>query len=493
VRIYETEKADGINFDSDQSGNSSSFVTAQVQLCDHKKRLDDISVSELIESSPAAKTVEELLGKEHPDLALIVSVLVSTGWNRNDDIFTPEEVWRARFTPAHKPMNDCHKGDQILGHIVQTRVLDKSGNEVNSDTPPAEFDIEVAGVLYKWIPELTEKINDILDKAKSGTMFVSMECLFPDFGYGLIDPSSGETKLIERTEATAFLTKHLRLYGGSGKYQGYQIGRVLKDIIFSAQGFTDDPANPESVIKVAANRKVATNDFVTAQLSELLEGGVEDVDKAMEELQKKLEAVQATLADKDKELTDLRKVVDESKTNDYEGQIAALNAKVEELTANVEETSKKAEDAEAAKAELQKQFDEVSERADKSDAELGEIRKTEAARERMAKLSEVKKIDDEEATLAELRDMSDETFEAVMKYAGGANTEEVEDTDASKEKEAEAAAAAAAEAALDNAEEDKDDADLNASEDAKASNEKRYLSVAMGLCGQETKKDEGGE
>jgi hypothetical protein len=289
VKVYDAEKKDGIDFQLNHAGSSTAFVTAQVLVKDveeqHKKKisdlfqLDNVCFSDFITATDSVQTVEELLGKDQPDLALVVAILVSTGWNLNDDVFTPAEVWRARSSPLHKPMNDNHQAEKILGHIVQTRPLDKLGNEINTDenaSPPAEFDIEVAGVLYKQFPELSERIDEIIVKAKAGEMFVSMEAWFPDFGYGVIDPATGNTKLIDRNEETAFLTKHLRIYGGSGDYKGFKIGRVLKDIIFGAQGFVDKPANPDSVIKVAAGSVAASKVFVNAELNELSEGGVED-------------------------------------------------------------------------------------------------------------------------------------------------------------------------------------------------------------------------
>ena len=65
------------------------------------------------------------------------------------------------------------------------RALDKTGNEIElseNEAPPAEFDLEVAGVLYRAFPELVERIDEIITKEKTGEMFVSMEAWFPDFG-----------------------------------------------------------------------------------------------------------------------------------------------------------------------------------------------------------------------------------------------------------------------------------------------------------------------
>lgn len=489
MRIYQAEHDAGLDDQMNNTGQA--LVTAPISIRNIEQYFDGMSAADLIKATDTVQTVEELLGQKQPDLALVVAILVSTGWNDNDDIFTPQETWKARLSPLHKPMNDNHNGERILGHIVKSRVLDKSGNEIETienDTPPSEFDIEVAGVLYRAIPELADRIDEIITKAQTGEMFVSMECWFPDFGYGFIDPNTNETKLIERTEATAFLTKHLRIYGGSGQYQGYRIGRVFKDIIFGAQGFVSDPANPKSVVKVAAGKIVAPRVFVTAKLNDLLEGGVEDVDeKQVQELQTKLDEAQANLESKVKEIAELQKEVGEFKASDHDGQITALTQKVEELTNNVTEASEKVGVVETAKVELQKQLDEVTQRADKSEAELEEIRKTEKARERLTQLSKVKKIDDEEATLAELCSMTDETFVVVLKYAGEAKTEDV-DTTTIKDKDA----TEQAEAALDNVEAE-DDAEFNVNEDVQESAANQWRSMANALCRCDDQKDEGGE
>ena len=56
------------------------------------------------------------------------------------------------------------------------------------------------------------------------------------------------THIVPRNNETAFLTRHLRAYGGEGSYQEHQIGRLLRNITFSGKGFVNRPANPESII-----------------------------------------------------------------------------------------------------------------------------------------------------------------------------------------------------------------------------------------------------
>ena len=75
-----------------------------------------------------------------------------------------------------------------------------------------------------------------------------MECFFTGFDYGLIDQKTGDYKVLSRNNDTAYLSKHLRAYGGTGEHEGYKIGRVLRNITFSGKGFVDRPANPDSII-----------------------------------------------------------------------------------------------------------------------------------------------------------------------------------------------------------------------------------------------------
>ncbi|NDG31511.1 hypothetical protein EB118_15760 [bacterium] len=90
-------------------------------------------------------------------------------------------------------------------------------------------------------------MQKIINEIEQGKWFVSMECLFAGFDYALID-QQGNPKVIARNEQSSFLTKHLRAYGGTGEYEGYKVGRSLRDISFSGKGLVSKPANPRSII-----------------------------------------------------------------------------------------------------------------------------------------------------------------------------------------------------------------------------------------------------
>ena len=213
-------------------------------------------ISADVDESNIQKYLSEASEGQKFDLDMLYptkSVLVTSNWNRNDDVFGVEEIWAARSTPVHKPTNINHDHNQIVGHITNTWVIDSEGNSIDDDTViddlPKMIHICNGAVIYKHYKEenLTERALELIEKIEANEKFVSMECLFPNFDYALISPDN-ENYTIARNEETAFLTKHLRVYGGQGEFNGYKVGRFLKNMVFSGKGYVDKPANPESII-----------------------------------------------------------------------------------------------------------------------------------------------------------------------------------------------------------------------------------------------------
>lgn len=208
-------------------------------------------------TNPTTKIFKEnkaLAGIEDSDLYYTQSILVTTSWNKNDDIFDPEEVWAAKNTPEDKPTNLEHDENAIVGHITSNYAIDDDGNIIDENMSyselPKKYHIVTGSVIYKGYtdPELKTRANTLIEEIENGNKYVSMECFFKGFDYGLIDKVNGSYHILPRNEETAFLTKHLRAYGGQGEHQNYKIGRVLRQITFSGKGFVNKPANPESII-----------------------------------------------------------------------------------------------------------------------------------------------------------------------------------------------------------------------------------------------------
>ena len=102
--------------------------TASVAYCSEAtlKKGGVDSAGELIsDPNVLSKVIAE--NKDQIDLHYLESVLVSTGWNKNDDVFLCESTWNARTTPEDKQFNFMHNENDIIGHITGSYVLDKDG------------------------------------------------------------------------------------------------------------------------------------------------------------------------------------------------------------------------------------------------------------------------------------------------------------------------------------------------------------------------------
>tara|TARA_B100002019_G_scaffold287042_1_gene298416 strand:- start:1335 stop:2981 length:1647 start_codon:yes stop_codon:yes gene_type:complete len=336
------------------------------------------------------------------DLYYVQSILVSSSWNRNDDIFDRAEVWAARATPEDKPTNLEHDENTIIGHITSNWPIDLDGKTIADDIDmndlPEKFHIVTGSVIYKAYstPELKERAERLIAEIENGTKYVSMECYFKGFDYGLTNKITGEYKVLARNEDTAYLTKHLRAYGGSGEQDNYKLGRVLRNITFSGKGFVDKPANPDSIIfqrqliddlldkkndnlsnsGVVDNKPITSEDMENIIMSE-------NIEKQVAEISDKLDTVAAS-CDQTEEAKTLASEL--QKTN--QTLEAAMKEKEEMLEAKSEELetlAMKMDEEVKSKKEL---MAEMKNKEDKSKAELEEILASKAELEEALKAAQ---------------------------------------------------------------------------------------------------------
>lgn len=268
------------------------------------------------------------------DLFPITDILVSSGWNLNDDIFLPAELWNARLTPIHKQINYMHDDSSIIGHITAQRFLKQSdGSEITSEEELVDdVDIETEGVLYTCLRDAgkAEIVQKLVSEIPQDLWAVSMECLFNQFDYGLADENS--LSIIPRTEATAWLTKNLRAYGGTGEFDGKKLGRVLRNFTFSGKGVVDKPANPRSKFK-----------------NLIVEGSINmDLEKENENLKTEIASLKSQLEESVKTVASLKALKEESvkaievAKADYDKLAEELKI-IQEKFAQIEAAKKKAE------------------------------------------------------------------------------------------------------------------------------------------------------
>ena len=415
MKIYDAEK----NILKSDEDHLTATVIAKIDLTEAPKHLDKKKDKNKKSKSTDDKSLV---------LANIRSILVSSGFNLNNDVFLPEELVQAVDTPVDKPINLEHDEVNIIGHMTASRLLDQEGNEVNAtdDDLPVNLDIEVQGVLYKDI--FPNEVAQIIEGAKTGEAFVSMEALFTDFDFAI--EREDTIVIIPRTEETAFLTAQLKQFGGEGTLKGERLGRVLKNIEFIGKGIVAKPANPRSLVKEAARVAAFNNDICIKDLIQTLIKGGDD--RAMADLEKELEIVRK---EREKALSDLKESLDGALV--LGEQIKALSSEKDELAASkdeeIQQLSGTVDDLKAQLAELTKELDAFKDR--EADAKA-----TKVAEDRLTQLRDISEVaeDKVEDTLAALKKMSNEDFGVLLELAKQLPAKETDASDDDESKKAEA-------------------------------------------------------
>jgi hypothetical protein len=389
------------------------------------------TMAEPCNSDSTIKHIKSIAAINDDDLYYVQSILVSSSWNKNDDIFDKSEVWAARNTPEDKPTNLEHDENTIIGHITSNWPITEDGILISENTPieniPEKFHILTGSVIYKTFssPELKSRSAQLISEIESGEKFVSMECYFKNFDYGIIDKSTGSYKVLARNEDTAYLTKFLRAYGGQGEHENYKIGRVLRNITFSGKGFVNKPANPDSII---FSRNMIMNESdknSTEKKDDLTIAGVSNnqFNSNVENNTMNLEQQIAELAEKMNSFADASALKD--KTVELENTIKAQEAALVEAKATIDAAT---EEKELAAKKMEEDMKKKEEEMNKVKSELDaaneiiasymkkeeEMAKKEKKMKRMASLIEAG-LDNEaaSATADKFESLDDDAFSAM--------------------------------------------------------------------------------
>jgi hypothetical protein len=409
MKIYQHEINDGLA-EALASNNTVACCAVAESYKPSEEAVDKLK--EILASSQDGDELAIAENQDQFDLYYIKSILVSTGWNKNDDVFAPTELWEARNTPEDKPFNFMHDEKDIIGHITANEVVDFDGKLLNSESgdAPDRFNILTAAVIYtEWSDaEQKERMQKLVAEIEEGKWFVSMECLFPDFDYALAN-ENGETKIVKRDEESAFLTKHLRSYGGDGKYEDYKVGRLLRNLSFSGKGLVSKPANPRSVI-------LEGNDFFDESQAQILNLSSSKENNMSESYEKQISDLQEQLAAAKAASEALKNEVVAEQHTKFDTQIKELEATIAEQSEKIaeqEEANKTLAETVAAKDESLAAKEEA---LATKDEELNVMYKKEAVMKRRAQLEEIG-FDAEEATatVEEFDSVDDETFDKIVK------------------------------------------------------------------------------
>lgn len=471
IPVYKAEAADGL---ADQVRASSSIA--------YLAKLQDTKLSQEV-AQEFFRSVSNAEGDEDQfDLFYLNTILVTTCKNINDDIFDKQETWAARYTPVHKQFNLGHDQSKIIGHMTSSKAVDEKFNIIPDDTPidnlPAKFHLLTGAVIYRALEndEAQAAIEKIIEEIGEDKWYVSMECLFRNFDYGITYPD-GTDRIIARNEDSAWLTKHLKRYGGTGKYNDYSVGRVLRNITFSGKGLVENPANPESII---FNKKC--NSFislgyinstdVTSANTDLKDTAF--VEKSMADTKEKdgEQLLRDQLAEANtliKELRDEIKNKDMSAVNakitGLEADITAKGNKINELTSDLNSTKEALANASTKVTEAEAKAKAAEQKATELETALAKRDEEEKSRARVAQLVG-KGVDEAKAKqiVKILSDKDDSDFSAMAELFSGVPSTDTSSANVDKSTKGKASKKTV-KAEPEDEEEDEEDLDLEVEDD----------------------------
>lgn len=421
--IYDQEILDGLK-DKILAASSITFKSiAKKRVIDH---VDNEEVGDKLKKTIAG-FIED--GRNF-DLYHFSSILASTGDNKNDDWFLPEEIWAARETPIYKQVNYGHNEKDIIGVITGTTILGGDGNQILNESEISDLrDIVNHAVIWSYWEDdsLKDRFAQIIDDIENDRLFVSMESLFKNFDYMLI--KDGQKSIVKRTKETSFLTKYLRIYGGSGSYNGSRIYRLLRNFTFSGVALVENPANARSIISDSLRP-----DAVDIECCDPEDSAIADINKNLKTVAETImdpneiaiNALKAELAQSKAELENYKQA-EAQKTSAEISELKATNESLQKQVAELTTLAQAAKD-EAKKAECKFEKDsedmktECETKVAEANAKLQAVEAEKATAMRLAKLTSVKvESAKAEEILKTWASASDEQFDKVVELLKGSD------------------------------------------------------------------------
>lgn len=370
MQIFEQEIKDGLELRL--RAESKVVLSAAIRLADAPViELSDDFISKAFANSSYQPNAKELFYMEN--------IVTSSAWNGNDDVTLKSELKRAYQSCIHKPVNVEHADRNIIGHTISARLVKEDYSDADMETLDDADEIGMihllAGdVIYKvWHdPSFENSVAKIIDEIKNNDWSVSMECTMEGFDYAMRNDS--ESFIVARNKETSHITKNLRLFGGSGEYQGYKVGRVMRGISFCGKGIVKQPANPYSIIfnKFSAKAKnfvyVNYDKVISTHGETFMSDELKDELKAVEtenrKLSKEIAVAEVRLATSDEKLKTLTEKVEElvasnkkltdkltetdvvvanltTKNTELEGKVSTLTSENDKLSKEVTTSSEK--------------------------------------------------------------------------------------------------------------------------------------------------------
>lgn len=285
-------------------------ITAQVK---NVSFTDLANVSQYSETDieRAIASFSEALGTDfgrNPDSAYLQAIYVSSGMNKNDDVFLPSELAKSFGSARLKPLDIDHMIEEgaaltevvdnfphlnfnqglntVIGVLYDSALLNtQSGTVITAGTAhetlgaewqsimaadeqmvadhalhfeTSRYDVLTAGILWKWL--FPKTVSQIVEDIQMGDRALSMEAYFRDWDW-----------LVEGRIQTKKEAPYLESAFRQGGFNGQRVGRVLRGILFGGAGIVRKPANPAALdfSEVSAQDKKSAVFVSSASLQKL--------------------------------------------------------------------------------------------------------------------------------------------------------------------------------------------------------------------------------
>ena len=409
MKVFQKERDSGLEEILTSSRGSIASFSSLLERAEQPTKLSD----------ETTKVIASFGEGRNFDLYYLQSILASVGPNKNDDVFLAEEIWAARQTPIHKQLNYMHDEKDIIGVITDSAVLDSAGTVLTGESQIALIkDIATQAVIWThWADKSkNDRISKIIASIDSKELFVSMEALFRDFDYMMVG-ANGESRIVARNEETAFLTKHLRSFGGTGSFENHRVYRVLRSFTFSGKGVVEDPANPRSIIENNLINKVVTAEtnslkLVSAEYKMENPNEIADLKGALAKANEMIASLRSA------EVSKASAEVDKAKAEvaDLKGQIEALKALAAENKEKMEKMDKEAEaKVDETEAKYKDEMDDTKAKLAEATTKLAEMTAEKVVAQRVSKLVALNvSVDKANEVVKSFASLSDEMFEQIV-------------------------------------------------------------------------------
>ena len=366
-------------------------------------------------------------------LPVAFNAFVANRVNKNHDVINTEAALSISSHFINKPINIEHSRDKVIGTI-----LTAGYSEFGTDSPLTEaqvksmkgpFNVTLGGVIWKSVNEdVADLIEDSSDPTSENYLKVSAswELGFSDYELVLM---SSDDKNIENGEfitdqkIVAELEENLKSFGGDGLTEDgkFVYRHVIGNIVPLGIGLTETPAAEVKGIvtkKAEANSLVGEDEIPVESESESISQGKEINVKNKYISKDKIMKINSINDITDENLKEVSaSAISDFIQKELESASEQFSAEKQGVESALKDAEEKHETLSKDHNELKTNMEAIQTELDTLQAEKAEKERQEAFNNRMSAMDEEYELTDEdrEVIASDVKDLSEEDFEAYSK------------------------------------------------------------------------------